>query len=84
MSTTTDVHTDGVAWFDAPMPPRSHECQAQSTYLTSRYSEGLLVVEQIDRCACGGLRYDEVGPWICQYEGVAEDRIPATNERGAR
>jgi hypothetical protein len=78
MSATIDVrHVDGVAWFDAPMPPRSHACWVQSTYLPQSPSAGLVVTGQIDRCACGGLRYDGFGPWICQYEGVGEDRIPA-------
>ena len=55
-------HIDGVQWFDAPAPPRQHDCWAQ----TSAYDVfGALVAE---RCACGAVRlcdnpYRE-HPWL--------------------
>jgi hypothetical protein len=41
-------HVGGVAWHQAPIPRRWHRCRAQ-TY-------GQHGLDQIERCACGGIR----------------------------
>lgn len=45
------VHLDGVTWWDAPVPPRKHECWAQTI-------GNLNPLETVRRCACGSLSYD--------------------------
>lgn len=42
------VHVDGIAWTDAPIPPRWHFCRTQ-TY-------GFLGFVLMERCACGARR----------------------------
>lgn len=49
-------HVNGVHWFDAPKPWRWHRCRPQT--------RGFILGDFIERCACGGLRYDGHGPWI--------------------
>lgn len=41
------AHLDGVAWYDAPVPPRLHRCWPQ-TIGTINY------FDTVERCACGG------------------------------
>jgi hypothetical protein len=40
-------HRDGIPWYKAPVPHRWHRCSAQTVGL----------VDAIERCACGALRY---------------------------
>ena len=40
-------HLDGIPWWQAPIPPRLHVCAPQT--------RGIL--HDIDRCACGALRF---------------------------
>lgn len=40
-------HLDGIAWHEAPIPAKSHECRPQT--------RGLL--DDIERCACGALQF---------------------------
>lgn len=54
MTRLVALHLDGVMWLDAPIPSRFHRCTPQTRG----------VAMSIERCACGGLRYDGNGPWI--------------------
>jgi hypothetical protein len=48
---------DGVWWYEAPKPRRFHRCRVQTFgYLRSGAT--------VERCACGGIRMDSLGPWI--------------------
>jgi hypothetical protein len=49
-----NYHKDGVAWYDAPIPPVEHECWVQS--------RGMVGSFVVDRCACGSIRYNG-SPW---------------------
>lgn len=46
---------DGVTWHKAPLPRRWHRC--------STWTRGYLM-GQIDRCACGAVRYGGSGSWF--------------------
>jgi hypothetical protein len=55
-------HVDGVQWLAAPVPPRQHDCWAQTKAFDVF---GMLIAE---RCACGAVRlcdnpYRE-HPWL--------------------
>lgn len=50
-----NVHFDGIPWHEAPIPRRLHRCKVQTA--------GTLVGSEIDRCACGGIRWDN-GIWF--------------------
>lgn len=41
------AHLGGVDWHEAPIPPKRHECWAQSW--------GFHGLDLIERCACGGI-----------------------------
>ena len=45
----------GLVWRDAPIPPRFHRCRV--------WSYGWWAGTRIERCACGGTRYDG-GAWF--------------------
>jgi len=52
------THRDGVPWFEAPLPPRKHECFAQ----TEGWSGW---VNRVERCPCGAIRLDgRRGVWV--------------------
>lgn len=52
-------HRDGIAWFDAPIPPEDHECAPQTRGLVE---VGTLPIMGIMRCACGAVNlYDNQG-----------------------
>ena len=53
-------HKDGVAWNDAPLPPRWHRCKVQT--------RGYDRLELIERCACGATRFDGGGVWVGKNE----------------
>lgn len=53
-------HVDGVAWYDAPLPPRLHRCQTQT-------SGWLRILTKVERCACGAMRVDGNG-WANKNE----------------
>ena len=40
-------HVDGVAWHDAPLPPKRHDCFVQTS--------GWIGLTQYCRCACGAV-----------------------------
>lgn len=40
-------HLDGVAWHDAPIPPKRHDCFVQTS--------GWIGLSQYCRCACGAV-----------------------------
>ena len=40
-------HRDGVAWHDAPLPPKRHDCFVQTS--------GWIGLSQYVRCACGAV-----------------------------
>jgi len=44
----TMEHRNGIAWWDAPVPPRFHRCSVQT--------EGWIGLSQVWRCACGSVR----------------------------
>jgi hypothetical protein len=60
-------HRDGVAWHAAPAPFWFHRCTPQTT----GYS--ILDLPEVERCACGGLRYGGFGPWIFKNSKRAQD-----------
>jgi hypothetical protein len=43
-------HVEGVGWHEAPIPRRWHRCRAQT--------RGWYGFDQIERCACGAIRYN--------------------------
>lgn len=49
-------HVDGVAWYDAPLPPPGHQCRSQTTAYTGD--------AQVFRCACGALAFHEPIHWL--------------------
>lgn len=51
------THVDGIPYWEAPTPPRSHACQTQT--------EGWKELHVIQRCACGAMRTDSnrQGDW---------------------
>jgi hypothetical protein len=49
-------HKDGIWWYEAPLPPKKHECEPW----TSAW-EGFT---QVQRCACGSIRMNPDRVWI--------------------
>ncbi len=45
---TMTSHLDGVSWYDAPAPPRRHECWPQTEGWTN-------YLTQVWRCPCGAI-----------------------------
>lgn len=68
---TSLQHRDGVGWWQAPVPPRRHDCWVQ----TSGVHNGMLV----ERCACGAIRPDGHGVWVERNTrgGAPSDPAPA-------
>lgn len=59
-------HLNGVDWFDATPPPRRHSCSPQS--------RGWMAGAYVERCACGALRMDRIGPWMARNQRSAAER----------
>lgn len=51
------VHLHNVEWYNAPIPPRIHQCWAQTTGFD------ILGLRVAERCACGGVRLDGDNPY---------------------
>lgn len=49
-------HRDGLHWYQAPLPPTSHECTA--------WSSGWIGLTEYGRCACGGVERNRSGHWM--------------------
>ena len=47
-------HLNGIGWWQAPVPPRHHQCRAQTRGSTDS--------SYIERCACGGTLFR--GRWL--------------------
>lgn len=56
------IHLDGVAWYDAPLPPRIHRHRAQTKGFDA------------ERCACGAIRLYGFGPWVNRNERRKSER----------
>jgi hypothetical protein len=66
----------GVAWFDAPVPARLHECWVQT--------RGWVGFDQVHRCACGAIRNPRFGGgWIDKNSRLGEQK-PASERRANR
>lgn len=69
-------HLDRVPWNRAPIPPKEHKCVAQTI------GKGL-VGETIERCACGGMRFDRTSLWIERNtRGEPPRRLPMDSRSG--
>lgn len=58
MTVTGLTHADGDWWYEAPLPRRWHRCRPHTSALTTMRGR----VFDIDRCACGAMRFSG-GPW---------------------
>jgi hypothetical protein len=65
-------HRNGIDWFDAPTPPRSHECFVQTS--------AWIGFDQVQRCACGAIRNPGFGDmWMDRNQklgGAQRRRLP--------
>ena len=64
-------HLDGVPWFSAPVPPREHECWAQ----TRGYLYQSLVI--VERCACGGIHNTNYDGWLEKNSRAVPEEVEA-------
>lgn len=64
-------HLGGVAWYDAPLPPKSHSCWVQT--------DGWIGFRQVQRCACGAIRGNGAreSHWALRNERRKQDRRTA-------
>lgn len=51
-------HKDGIWYYDAPLPPKNHECTAWTV------RKDLLGLETAARCACGAIRLFPYDSWL--------------------
>lgn len=70
------AHLDGVPWWEAPPPPRQHEHTPQTRGARSGN------ITFIERCACGAVRLDRVGPWV--YGSEREEQDPRVQPEPVR
>lgn len=62
----SEVHLNGIPWWDAPLPGKWHRCQAQTIqHITVVLSRWRLPTERrtapFERCACGADRQEGHG-----------------------
>lgn len=50
------THRDDIPWWKAPKPRRWHRCSPQTTAFPD--------FRKVERCTCGAIRLDGIGPWI--------------------
>lgn len=58
-------HLDGVPWHETELPPANHRCWPQT--------DGWIQFEQVQRCACGAIRYGRDPVWTRINERRKDD-----------
>jgi len=66
MNSIEMTHRDDVPWWEAPIPRRLHRCSAQTTGWRN-------ILDLVERCACGGIRFDGHGRWLDRNSRVQSD-----------